>query len=176
MKRPFVFSLLTFMLASNMLAQEYGFGSTSGYFSSDVHFKTEGNSIPIDAEHGFLVGFVGDFKIADGFGIRPELVFTRANASNALFLPFLGKVFLTQGLHIQAGPMFGFHLDRATDSDLLAIDLGLTGGLGLDFPSGLFFEARYGMQFNNSYTGNSDITIKSMYLTVGIGFIFNEYR
>lgn len=162
-------SAVFFMAYSN--AQDVDFGITAGYFNVDAKLEANGESFDIDGEGGFYGGIALDFSVSDKFGVRPELLYVNVNESSAIFLPVMAKIGLVNGLHVQAGPQFGFSLEEVPD-DASSFDFDLAAGLGFDFPLGIFVEARYAFQINNSYTGDQDIIAKGRYLTAGVGYKF----
>ena len=162
-------SAVLFMAYSN--AQDVDFGITAGYFNVDAKLEVDGEDFDVDGDGGFYGGIVLDFSVSDKFGVRPELLYVNVNESSAIFLPLMAKIGLVNGLHVQAGPQFGFSLEDLSD-DTSGFDFDLAAGLGFDFPLGIFIEARYAFQVNNSYTGSQDITAKGRYLTAGVGYKF----
>lgn len=62
-------------------------------------------------------------------------------------VPVLMKLYLLKAFSLEAGPQFGFKINDNYESlsgnDIETFDPGFAGGLGINFPFGLSFEARY---------------------------------
>ncbi|PCJ93219.1 MAG: OmpW family protein [Flavobacteriaceae bacterium] len=148
-------------------AQNVDFGVTAGYLNVRASVKVEDVSVS-GSDSGFFVGFIAEFGAGDKFKVQPELVYANVNHSGALFLPVLGKIYLSDKFNLQVGPQFVFSLEESIP-DFSSFELDFVGGIGVDVTDKLFVEARYSIQLNNSYTGSQDVTVKGNYLTVGIG-------
>lgn len=151
-------------------AQSMDFGLTAGYLNASIRVKADGISLS-DSESGFYVGAVADFGITENFHIQPELAYASVNEGEAIFLPVVGKFYVTDKLNLQAGPQFVFSLEDLPE-DFSAVEIDLAAGLGFDITEHFFVEGRYSFQLNNSYTGSEDVTIKGNYLNLGIGYTF----
>ena len=126
----------------------------------------------LDGRTGFVVGaFVGG-KFNDKIGMQADLLYSQQGADfdidkidlNYVNVPVVIKYFLVKGLHIHAGPQFGFNINAKqelevtggdTDGDfeitgeddikdeVSGFDLGIGGGLAYQLDNGLFFQGRY---------------------------------
>ena len=172
MKKLLITFSISLLATISLNAQDVDFGFTVGYFNADAKLDIQGDNIPLDAEGGFYGGLVLDLSLTNKFGVRPELVFVSVNESEALFLPVMAKFGIVNGLHLQAGPQFGISLESDIPDDFASFEFDLAVGLGIDFPVGVFVEARYAFQINNGYTGTEDITAKGRYITAGLGYKF----
>ncbi len=151
-------------------AQDVDFGITAGYLNADG--KVEGGGISVSgSESGFYIGAVADFTITEEFHIQPEAVYASIDEADGILVPIMAKYYVADKLNLQAGPQFVFSLEDTPD-EISSIQFGLGGGLGYDITDDFFIEARYSFQLSNSYTGSEDITVRSNYLNIGVGYTF----
>ncbi len=171
MKKVFLTVLLFLGFALNSTAQDVNFGVTGGFLNAGARVKVDGITIS-DTQAGFYVGILAEFEVTEKFKVQPELLFATVDGSNALFLPVLGKIYLSNGFNLQVGPQFGISLEESVD-DFSSFSIEVAGGLGYDITDAFFIEARYSQQLNNSFTGDLDITARGNGLYVGVGYKFN---
>ena len=170
MRKPFLVFVALLGSVTGLIAQDADFGVTAGFMNARGSVKVDGESFSGD-ESGFYAGIVADFTLADKVGIQPELLYASVDGGDGLLLPVMFKYYVAPKVNFQAGPQFVFSLEELPD-DISGIEFDLAGGLGVDIIGGLFAEARYSFQLNNSYTGPEDIKIRGNYLTIGVGYTF----
>ncbi len=148
--------VIVFALIANFtFAQGLDFGIKAG-----VNFSTLTDATGLDNRTGFVGGvFIGG-KLGDKLGIQADLLYSQQGAEfnvgdfdlNYVNVPVVLKYFVTDKLHIHAGPQFGILIDdnaqtvvgqtinkiATNDTDVSAII-----GVGLDLPLGIRADARY---------------------------------
>ena len=144
-------------------------------FPSAEAFGLDGTDV--SGQSGYHAGLFASFKISK-IAIQPELLysFTKFEYENAvtssilnstttayLTVPIMVKIYLIQGINIQAGPQFGLLVGGETSvqnqvnkvkDNLKASDMAFGIGAGIDLPVGLDIHMRY----NFGITDNSEIT------------------
>ncbi len=136
----------------------------------------------LDGRTGFVVGaFVGG-KFNDKIGMQADLLYSQQGADfdidkidlNYVNVPVVIKYFLVKGLHIHAGPQFGFVVDDNLNNVFMQIgeaesfDLSGVVGVGYDLPLGLRIDARY--NFGLTEIGNEGG--KNSVVTLSLGYSF----
>jgi hypothetical protein len=108
-----------------------------------------------NARFGFNVGVYGQVLSSDVFALQPELLFSTKGSKNEILgetvkfnlnyldLPVLAVIKLGESAEIHVGPYFSYLLNANVDvdggtyepdkDDFKAFDVGLSGGLGLNF-------------------------------------------
>jgi len=109
-----------------------------------------------NARFGFNVGVYGQVLSSDVFALQPELLFSTKGSKNEILgetvkfnlnyldLPVLAVIKLGESAEIHVGPYFSYLLNANVDveggstyepdkDDFNAFDVGLSGGLGLNF-------------------------------------------
>ncbi|MCW5517506.1 porin family protein [Muriicola sp. Z0-33] len=167
-KLMFLGLLMSLIFSAN--AQDADFGVKGGYLNVRASIKADDISISA-SESGFYLGVLAVLKFSDKFHLQPELLYARVSEADAIFLPVIGKIYLTDKLNLQVGPQLVFSTQEVPD-DFTGTEFDLAGGLGIDITSVIFTEVRYTVQINNSYTGQEDIKVRGNYLTLGVGFRF----
>ena len=164
--------ILTMLLCMSLTAtsQKADFGITGGYLNVRGNVKSEDISAS-GSESGFYMGILADLKLSNKFHVQPQLLYAVVRESDAIFLPVIGKWYLNDKLNLQLGPQLVFTLEEVPD-DITGTVIHLAGGIGVDITSVVFTEILYTSQINNTYTGVEAITIRSNYLSLGLGFRF----
>ncbi len=110
---------------------------------------------------GWHAGIFGLIKITK-IGIQPEVLYSSYNFTdntdnsetdfNFVTVPIIAKLYLVQGVNIQAGPQFGILLDSESKNAGITLDntgvlkdsdLSIAVGAGVDLPFGLNISGRY---------------------------------
>jgi opacity protein-like surface antigen len=177
MKKIFLIAVLTIIGVSNVQAQEVTFGAKAGLNFSNLRAKVNGNTASSKGRTGFYVGALADIKVSEMFHVQPEVLFSMAGSKaakvNSIEIPVMAKVYVAQGLSLQAGPQLGFIVggDIAKNARK-SVNFGLNFGAGYELPEvGVFFDARYNLGLSNiSKLTNS--TLKTKGFQVGIGYRF----
>ena len=151
-----VFILFAFVFTSTTIfAQGLELGLKAG-----VNFANLTDASNLDGRTGFVFGaFVGG-KLGDKMGIQADLLYSQQGAEfdgdkidlNYVNVPVVLKYFLTDNIHIHAGPQFGFIVDDNVtkvfndfEEDVESNNFDLSGivGVGIDLPMGIRLDGRY---------------------------------
>ncbi|HCW07407.1 MAG TPA: hypothetical protein DGG95_08600 [Cytophagales bacterium] len=159
---------------------------------------------------GYHAGIYAMFKI-DNFAIQPEIVYSAQGQTyqyrtfdnyntvlNYLNIPIVFKVYVVEGLNIQAGPQFGFLMSskdevittgvssspmvssQSINDYIKSHDASVILGLGYDFPFGLNVTARYNIGASNiNYYSSGNLpyntsTSTTTSTSMGTSKAFNE--
>lgn len=152
----------------------------------------------------FNAGFVAEIPFTERFSIQPEVLYSgqgfdidQSNQDNFLDndgnveyqldyiqVPVLAKIYLVEGLSVQAGPQIGFKINEEIDyqpnddagdidledySETEDIDISLAAGLEYKFDNGFFIQGRYNYGFSQLI---KDYDIHNSVFQAGIGFMF----
>ncbi|SHI96744.1 Outer membrane protein beta-barrel domain-containing protein [Mesonia phycicola] len=152
----------------------------------------------------FNAGFVAEIPFTERFSIQPEVLYSgqgfdidQSNQDNFLDndgnveyqldyiqIPVLAKIYLVEGLSVQAGPQIGFKINEEIDyqpnddagdidledySETEDIDISLAAGLEYKFDNGFFIQGRYNYGFSQLI---KDYDIHNSVFQAGIGFMF----
>lgn len=154
MKNLIFFLILTF-LSLNTHAQGFDLGVKAGVNFANI---TDGDGL--DSRTGFVLGAFTGFKVSDKIGVQVEALYSQQGAEfdlgsfdlDYINIPLLMKFYLSENIHLHAGPQFGVLVNDDTQSvvgeivnDIAINDTDFTGvvGLGFDVPFGLRIDARY---------------------------------
>jgi len=171
MKKIILGAAIAVLTITGMNAQETTFGVKAGFSSASATVEAGGQDVSA-SESGFFVGVVADFTVSDQFHVTPSALYTNIDDTGFLQIPVLGKYLIGEGgFNVQAGPQFNLILEETAD-DFSSLSVGLTGGLGYDFTEKFFAEAHYHLQLTNSFTGDGDITARTDFFSVGVGYRF----
>ncbi|MGB0789224.1 MAG: porin family protein [Marinirhabdus sp.] len=156
-----------------------------------INFANITDASGLENRTGFVAGgFVGA-RFNERLGLQADLLYSQQGAEfNAgdfdltyVNVPIVLKIYLIDGLNLQAGPQFGILVDEEsrtvlgeTINDIATKDYDLTGvvGLGLDVPMGLRAEARYGFGLSNVFEGDQAgySSGKNSVVTLSLGYSF----
>ena len=153
--------MMAFVFTSYYAQAQFSFGVRAGFNMTKVsvnnNVEASRKFLP-----GFQVGFVGDISIVPAFAIQPAVLFSTHGWSvkdgnrvgtvgyNYIQVPVNLQYKVELGgpkLLVQAGPYFGYGLGGkykmdgktekitmgGSDSELKAVDYGITGGAGVQF-------------------------------------------
>ena len=170
MKKLFLVVVVLFSLGHSMHAQDVDLGITAGYLNARGVLKFGDESFS-NSQSGFYAGAIADLEITEKINIQSEALYARADGTDRLMIPILGKFKIAEKFNIQVGPQLVFALegDRNNYSEF---EFDIATGFGYDITEDFFMEARYTFQINNTYTGSEDIKVRGNYLTVGLGYKF----
>jgi len=149
------------------------------------------------ARVGIHAGVISEFPISDMVSIQAEAVYSQQGyklASEGVLsddaveyqldyinVPVLAKIYLVEGLSIEAGPQFGFKvneqidnepLQNGGDSDRDAIEdfeFGMAAGLSFQTNMGLFFSGRYNRGFTDLVKGQN---FQNQVIQISAGYKF----
>ncbi len=206
MKKSILLIGIAFLSLSNLSAQEYVmFGVKGGINSSTFSGDGFGDFDNPDARTSFNLGLLAEIPLSDKFSVQPEVLYSgqgydiasRNDANDVEYqldyinVPVLAKLYLVDGLSLEAGPQVGFLVNSEIDSNpsgdggdvpldedqFNKVDLSVALGASYKFRGGFFVNARYNFGlsdvYDDSYSGlfrNSDV--KHSVLQGGIGFLF----
>ena len=199
MKKSILIIAMVLFGATTVSAQEYwNFGVKGGVNFSTVtgdYFDSP------DSRTGFNIGVLAEIPLANRFSIQPEVLysaqgFTEASIDQENFadvddnveyqldyvqVPVLAKIYLVDGLSLQAGPSFNFLVNEELDYQPLedggdinlenAQDFEFGGAAGLEykFNNGFFVQGRYTYGFTDVI---EDTDINNSTFQAGIGYTF----
>jgi opacity protein-like surface antigen len=198
MKKLLTLTVMAFLATNLAHAQtDFRFGLTGGLLNTNADIKISAlgfNLANIDAinKTGFYVGILGDIGISKSFHIQPELTYGSAGDLSFVYLPIMAKFYVTEGLHLQAGPQISFssNLDEIKKTirdiegvigtngnidDVLkstAVELGF--GAGYDITDNIMVQARYAFALTDRYSGplGGALDVKNSTLNVGMAYKF----
>ena len=201
MKKSILIIALVLFGATTMSAQEaWNFGIKGG-----VNFANfTGDDFSSDnSRTSFNVGLLAEIPLADRFSIQPEVLYSgqgyeiyendQANFLDVddnveyqldyVSVPVLAKIYLVDGLSVQAGPSFNFKVNEEIDYQPTqdggdidnpypgAQDFEFGGAAGLEykFNNGFFIQGRYTYGFSETF---EDLDIHNSVWQAGVGFMF----
>jgi opacity protein-like surface antigen len=182
-------------------AQEFvQFGAKGG-----VNFASiTGDDFDTESRTGFNLGLVAEIPVAERFSIQPEVYYSAQGFDvseidqenvfdiddnieyqlDYINVPVLAKIYLTDGLSIQAGPSFNFKVNEEIDtmptqdggdtnvaeySDVKDFEFGGAAGLEYKFDGGFFIQGRYNYGFTKLI---DDVDAHNSVFQAGIGYMF----
>jgi hypothetical protein len=149
-----------------------------------------------DSRTSFHVGVVGELPISEMFSLQAEAMYSGQGFEtnipgeddqnieyqlDYINVPVLAKIYLTDGLSIEAGPQFGFKVNEEIDSDpnnnpgdievdeAESFDFGLAGGLTFQTQMGLFASGRYTYGVSEII---SDADVHNSVFQISLGYKF----
>lgn len=149
-----------------------------------------------DSRTSFHVGAVVEFPLSDMFSIQAEAMYSGKgfdfdiegpDGDNAelqldyIDVPVLAKVYITEGLSIEAGPQFSFLVNEEVDvnpnsnsgdlnlDEAESFDFGIAAGLTFQTNMGIFASGRYNIGLTDVYT---DSDIKHSVFQISLGYKF----
>jgi len=199
MKKLFFAAILAFGTTSLMQAQsELAFGVKGGVNFSNLTGDRFGEFDDNSARTSFNLGALVEIPVTEKFAIQPEVFYSgqgfdlvqRDDAQDTEFqlnyinVPVLAKIYLVQGLYLEAGPQLGFLVDSKVDGPNATLsinednfnDIDFAGavGVGYKFNGGLYLNARYTQGFTDIYDGETgDDATKNGVFAASLGFILN---
>ncbi|RXG15694.1 outer membrane protein with beta-barrel domain [Leeuwenhoekiella aestuarii] len=199
MKKLFFAAILVFGTTSLMQAQsELAFGIKGGVNFSNLTGDRFGEFDDDSARTSFNLGALVEIPVTEKLAIQPEVFYSgqgfdliqRDNDQDTEFqlnyinVPVLAKIYLVQGLYIEAGPQVGFLVDSKIDGPNATVglnednfnDIDFAGavGVGYKFNGGMYLNARYTQGFTDIYDGETgDNATKNGVFAASLGFIFN---
>jgi len=208
MKKSILLVAIALFGFTSMNAQEFVmFGAKGG-----VNFSTfsGGDNNAWNDPSGrtsFHLGLVAEIPMSERFSIQPEVLYSgqgydiasRNNDHDIEFqldyinVPVIAKVYVFEGLALEAGPQVGFlvksEIDRKPssvgsgdtnlDSDMFnTVDFSVALGASYKFRGGFFVNGRYNIGltdiYDDSYAGGlfSGSDAKNSVIQAGVGFMF----
>ncbi|MDT0691781.1 porin family protein [Salegentibacter sp. F188] len=204
-KKGILMVAMAFLATTAVNAQEFAqFGIKGGVnFSTFTGDGIRGFEDP-DMRTGFHLGLLAEIPLADKFSIQPEVLYSAQgfdlvdDAQDNLFdiddnveyqvdyitVPVLAKIYLVEGLSVQAGPSFNFKVNEEIDSaplqdggdtdvsDVSAVkdfEFGGVAGLEYKFNNGFFIQGRYNYGFTDLI---EDYDVHNSVFQAGVGYMF----
>ncbi|MDN3723421.1 porin family protein [Aequorivita sp. SDUM287046] len=208
MKKLFFITAITIMSVSASQAQEVRIGAKAG-----VNFSNFGGDVEdSNSRTGFHLGGLVEVPINERFSIQPEILYSAQGSEfeesgsfegipydykvttklDYIQVPIMAKVYLIEGLAIEAGPQVAFLVSDKyefdgnvgpfddndegdlDENDLSSVDVSLGAGASYRLPMGLFFGARYnfGLSNVNDAADRDDYKIHNNVFQLSAGFSF----
>ncbi|MCM4161190.1 PorT family protein [Antarcticibacterium flavum] len=209
MKKSLLLIAIALFGFTTMQAQEYVmFGAKGG-----VNFSTfSGDGVNAfndpDGRTSFHLGLIAEIPLSERFSIQPEVLYSgqgydiadRNNANDIEYqldyinVPVIAKVYLTEGLALEAGPQVGFLVNSEIDGNpsstndefsvsldeeqFNTVDFSVALGASYKFRGGFFVNGRYNIGltdiYDDSFRNNifSGADAKHSVIQAGIGFMF----
>ncbi|MDT0650605.1 porin family protein [Autumnicola edwardsiae] len=205
MKKGILMVAIAFFATTAVSAQEFvQFGIKGGVnFSSFTGDGIQGLEDP-DSRTGFNLGLLAEIPLADKFSIQPEVLYSAQGFDlsddeqdnvfdiddnveyqlDYISVPVLAKIYLVEGLNVQAGPSFNFKVNEEIDnapfedggdtdvsdvSNIQDFEIGGVAGLEYKFNNGFFIQGRYIYGFSDLI---EDYDIHNSVFQAGIGYMF----
>ncbi len=174
--------VVTLFIGTTAFCQDLDFGVKAG-----ANFANISDASGLSNKTGFQAGLFAGVKFTDNLGVQADLLYSQQGAKfdagdfdlSYINVPVVMKVYLVQGLNLQAGPQFGFIVNDnlpeviGGDEDYNAEKTDVSGvvGAGYDFPFGVRLDARYNFGFSDvskNFGGNN----KNNVFSVALGYSF----
>ena len=195
-----------------LIASFIALGTTAAKAQDTFHFGVKGgvnfaniagdDSRDQDSRTAFYAGLVAELPISEKFSIQPEVLYSAQGSTIATIdqdnifdvddnteyqldyiqVPLLAKIYLVDGLSLQAGPSFNFLVNEEIDyeptnngGDINIVDgandfeFGTAAGLEYQFDNGLFIQGRYTRGFTKIY---DNVNAYNYAIQAGVGFVF----
>ncbi|NHM07815.1 PorT family protein [Flavobacterium sp. CYK-4] len=169
-----ILSLGLVALTPSVHAQKIGVRAGINYANVSGEADTE-------ALTGFYAGLFKEVTLVpELFFLQPEVQYSMQGFKfedtnytiGYVNVPVVGKVYLAKIISFEAGPQVGFKVsDNFPEGspDLKTVDMGIAGGIGLNFPFGLSINARYIQGFTDI---QEEVEGKNQVLQLGAAFKF----
>jgi len=172
------------LIGGTVSAQGLDLGLKVGANFATINDATGGSS-----KTGFVVGAFAGAKLGDKMGIQADLLYSQQGADFELGdidlsyvnIPVVLKYFVTERIHVHAGPQFGFvvadNVSKVINNLVEAESFDLTGviGLGLDLPLGIRADGRYNFGLSDVFKSTDDSFDsggKNAVFTISVGYSF----
>ena len=198
MKKSILIAVLAvFGLTSTASAQEFVyFGVKGGVNFSNM---TSDGFEDENSRTGFHLGLLSEIPVGDRFSIQPEVLYSTqgTEAYNNRFgkgeyqldyihVPVLAKVYLIDGLSLEAGPSFNFLAEEEYDFESSLGDVEFDGeagstfefggaiGASYKFNNGFFASGRYTHGFTDAFDSDNwdDDAVNNNGFQLGVGLMF----
>lgn len=208
MKKLVFIAAIALFSTSAVLAQEVRIG-----FKGGVNLATLGGDVE-NADHrtAFHLGGLVEIPLSERFSVQPEILYSAQGAEyeeagsfggvpydytataklDYIQLPVMAKVYLVDGLALEAGPQVAFLVSDKyeydgnvgpfgdsgegdlDDNDLSSVDVSLGAGASYRLPMGVFFGARYnfGLGNVNDAADKDDYKVHNNVFQVSVGYSF----
>ncbi|MEZ4779275.1 MAG: porin family protein [Flavobacteriaceae bacterium] len=183
--------LFAFTLSSaSIFAQGVDLGLKVGVNFANL---SDASNLDLSSKTGFVFGAFAGAKLGDKLGIQGDLLYSAQGAKsdeegiddidlNYVNVPVVLKYFLTDQIHIHAGPQFGFVVDDnvakvlTSIADAESFDLSGIIGIGVDLPMGIRLDGRYNFGLSDVISSNDKTVVdsggKNSVITISAGYSF----
>lgn len=209
MKKSILLIAVLLFGVTSVTAQEYVmFGAKGGVnfstFSGDGHNAFNDP----DGRTSFHLGLLAEIPVTERFSVQPEVLYSgqgydiaeRDNGGDIEYqldyinVPVIAKVYIFEGLALEAGPQLGFLVNSEIDFDPSSInnedrisldedqfnkvDFSLAVGASFIFRGGIFVNGRYNIGMSDIYDDSAANNIfagsdaKHSVVQLGVGFMF----
>ncbi len=198
-KLVLIAGLIALGTTASFAQSAYRFGVKAGLNISNI---TGSDSRDQDSRLSFNGGLVAELPISEKFSFQPEVIYSAQGSTIAAIdednfldidenieyqldyvkVPLLAKIYLTDGLSLQAGPSINFLVNEEIDyqpvsngGDVNIVDgantfeLGTAAGLEYQFDSGFFIQGRYTRGFTRIY---DNVNAYNYAVQAGVGYVF----
>lgn len=202
--------IMAFALTLPTIAQEepisknFHIGAKAG-----INFATiTGDDPAIQGRTSFHLGGMAEIPISEKLSAQPELLFSSQGAKyenegslhlNYLYVPLMGKYYVTDQLSLEVGPQFGYLVSARAKydtidtlpspnttgnksganesedvkSDVKSLDAGINFGLGYKLDSAINFSIRYSVGLLNGNNLDDDLgKFKNSVIQISVGYFF----
>ncbi len=174
-------SLVLFLFSIASFSQELDFGIKAGANFANISDVTDSST-----KTGFQAGIFAGIKFTENLAIQADLLYSQQGTKfdagefdlSYVNVPVVLKVYLIQGLNLQAGPQFGYVVedkisfrvfDTIVNTDSEKVDVSGIVGAGYDFPFGIRIDARYNFGLTDVV---KDSNSKNSVASIAIGYSF----
>ncbi|WP_424494061.1 porin family protein [Salinimicrobium sp. GXAS 041] len=200
MKKSILFLAMIVFSTSIVSAQEFvRFGAKGGVnFTNMTSDGFEENN----SRTGFHLGLLAEVPLSERFAIQPEVLYsTQGTEAESNFMgdnytgeynldyiqvPVLTKLYVFEGLSIEAGPSFNFLVEEeiSVDSDLgesstdtdfgSTFEFGGAVGVSFNFTDQFFASARYTRGFTDAFDSDNwdEDAVNNNGFQLGVGIMF----
>lgn len=174
--------LKTAFLALGLIALSPSLEAQKIGVRAGLNYANVSGDADTDAMTGFYAGLFKEVTLVpELFFLQPEVQYSmqgfKANDTDYTIgyvnVPVVAKVYLLKLISLEAGPQIGFKVSDNFPGDsgdeLKTVDMGIAGGVGLNFPFGLSVNARYVQGFTDIYDEQDG---KNQVLQLGAAFKF----
>lgn len=212
MKNLFLTAIVVFMSATTIYAQSDDtttqFGVKAGVNLANIQGDDVGE---LDSRTSFHLGLFLEIPISERFSFQPEVLYSGQGFTavsrdqdnifdvddnveyqlSYIQVPLMAKFYLVKGLHIEAGPQFGFKVKEeidynpadeggnieinSDDSYIKDFDTNIAVGAGYKFDNGFLISARYTHGLTNIFKDDvlfQNVDAKNSVWQFGVGFSF----
>lgn len=211
--KKLVFAVLVTTFSISQINAQSDDSSIDIGVKAGVNFSTiTGDDIDdLDSRTSFNAGLYLEIPLSERFSFQPEVLYSgqgftirRIDQENAfdtddnieyqlsyIQVPLLAKLYLVEGLSIEAGPQFGFKINEEIDTEPVSgggdtvidpddstiknFDTSVALGAGYKFNNGFFLSARYTHGLTNIYKDDTifeNVDAKNAVWQFGVGFAF----
>jgi hypothetical protein len=172
MKKVYVLTLVILSIIQTNYAQEIKIGAKAGINLASV----TGNDIDAKMRPSFHIGGMVEIPVSAEFYVQPELLFSsqgyKVNSNNAtgvlnyINLPVIGKYYVTDKFHVEAGPQIGYLLSATIKVD----DVVSNGGGGVESPAESAGKSSSIKASTNASSAAIEQDIKEFFKSIDISF------